>query len=244
MEGQRAIGQEITKTEETRAPEQACSLRDPRLRGVLDRLQAEAGKQTLGLAWLLLSYLGDRILRREISVREEATRLKNLYVPLSPKQATFAYLVARSLRARRIVEFGTSFGVSTIHLAAAVRDNGGGTVVGTEIEPSKVVAARANVERAGLSEHVEIREGDARETLVDPGAPIDMVLLDGFKELYLPILELLTPHLGRGAVILADNIFTFRRALAPYLAHMREPRNGFNSVTLFLGDGTEYSVRV
>ena len=244
MNTQRAIGLDTTETEETRPPEHGCSLGDPRIRVVLDRLQAEAGKQTIGLGRLLLSYLGDRILRREISVREEAARLKNLYVPLSPKQATFAYLIARSLGAQRIVEFGTSFGVSTIHLGAAMHDNGGGIVVGTEIEPSKVAVARANIERAGLSDYVEIREGDARETLVDPGAPIDMVLLDGLKQLYLPILDLLTPHLRRGAVILADNIFTFRRALAPYLAHVRDPNRGFSSVTLLLGDGTEFSVRV
>jgi len=95
-----------------------------------------------------------------------------------------------------------------------------------------------------LSEYVEIREGDARETLKNPGGPVDMVLLDGFKELYLPILKLLTPHLRPRAVVLGDNIFTFRIALAPYVAYVANPGNGFSSVTLFLGDGTEYSVKL
>jgi len=166
------------------------------------------------------------------------------YISLSAKQGKFAYLVARGLRARRIVEFGTSFGISTIYLAPALRDNGGGTVIGTEIEPTKVVSARANLEAAGLGEYAEIREGDARETLRNPGGPVDMVLLDGFKELYLPILELLTPCLRPGAVVLGDNIFTFRIALAPYVAYVTNPANGFSSVTLFLGDGTEYSVKL
>jgi predicted O-methyltransferase YrrM len=153
-------------------------------------------------------------------------------------------MVARSLRARRIVEFGTSFGVSTIYLSAAVRDNGGGVVIGSEIEPGKVAKARANLEEAGLSDQVEIRQGDACETLKDPGGAVDMVLLDGMKELYLPIVEMLKPHLREGAVVIADNILAFRKTLRPYSAHMQDVANGFQSVTLFLGDGTEYSVRL
>ena len=150
----------------------------------------------------------------------------------------------RSLRANRIVEFGTSFGISTTYLAAALQDNGGGVVIGSELEPNKVATAQRNLEEAGLSKFVEIREGDAQKTLEDPGGVVDMVLLDGFKELYLPILKKLTPHLRQGAVVLGDNIFTFRRALAPYVSYVQNPKNGFFSVTLFLGDGTEYSVRL
>ncbi len=224
--------------------ERIYSLGDPQVDAVLDRLHRDARGQTLGLARLIGSYLWDKLRRRTTSVSEEAARLKDLYVCLSPKQGRFAYSVARSLRAKRIVEFGTSFGVSTIYLAAAVRDNGGELVIGTEIEPGKVAAARANVAEAGLASCVEIREGDAQETLKDPGGSVDMVLLDGFKDLYLPILELLKPHLRPGAVVLADNIFTFRVALAPYVRWVQDPSNGFSSVTLMLGDGTEYSVRL
>ena len=165
-------------------------------------------------------------------------------MPVSPKQGRLLYLVARSLRAQRIVEFGTSFGISTTYLAAAVRDNGGGVVVGSELEPGKVATARRNLEEAGLSTFVDIREGDAQETLKDPGGTVDMVLLDGFKQLYLSILKMLTPALRQGAVVLADNIFTFRWALAPYVAYVQDPINGFLSVTLFLGDGMEYTVRL
>jgi predicted O-methyltransferase YrrM len=211
---------------------------------VLDRLHRSGRAQKRGLARLALSRLSDRLARRSRSVAEEASELRDLYISLSPKQGTFAYLVARSLRAQRIVEFGTSFGVSSIYLAAAIRDNGGGLLIGSEFEPHKVVGARANIEEAGLADLVEIREGDARETLKDPGGPVDLVLLDGMKEIYTTIIETLKPHLRRGAVVLADNIFTFRRVLAPYVAYMRENANGFESVTLFLGDGTEYSIRL
>ncbi len=221
-----------------------CSLHDPRVRAVLDRLHAEAKGQTWGLARLVLSQLRNRITGRELSVAEEARQKKDVYISVSAKQGVFLYMVARSVAARRAVEFGTSAGISTLYLAAAVRDNGGGVVIGSEIEPGKIKQARAHIEEAGLSAFVEIREGDARETLANPGGSVDMVLLDGMKELYLPIAELLTPHLRRGAVVLADSILSFRKALAPYCAHMRDAANGFQSVTLYLGDGTEYSVRL
>ncbi len=227
----------------TRAGED-CSLHDPKVRAVLDRLHRAARGQTGGLARLGLSRLSDKLAKRTRSLAEEADQLKDLFICLSPKQGTYAYMVARSLRAQRIVEFGTSFGVSTIYLAAAVRDNGGGIVIGSEFEPGKIVKARAHIEEAGLRDQVEIREGDARETLADPGGPVDMLLLDGMKELYLPIVEMLKPHLRQGAVVLADNIWSYRRALAPYTAHMRDAANGFQSVTLYLGDGTEHSVRL
>jgi predicted O-methyltransferase YrrM len=211
---------------------------------VLNRLHAEAKKQTGGIARLVLSKLSDRLANRRRSAAEEAELIKDLYLPLSAKQGTFAYMIARSLRAQRIVEFGTSFGISTLYLAAAVRDNGGGIVIGSEFEPGKVVKARANIEEAGLIEYVEIREGDAAETLKDPGGTVDMVLLDGMKKMYVEIVEMLKPHLRQGAVVLADNIFSYKKALAPFVDHMRNPANGFQSVTLFLGDGTAYSIRL
>lgn len=221
-----------------------CSIDDPRVRSVLDRLYADNKTQGFALAQLGLQGLRDTVLRRKITVAEEAERLKELYVPLSPKQGRLAYMIARSIGARRIIEFGTSFAISTIHLAAAIRDNGGGTVIGTEMMPTKVATARSNLDAAGLAEYVEIRCGDARETLANASEPIDMVLLDGAKELYLPILELLTPQLHQGSVVLADNIFIFRKALGPYVTYMQDPANGFSSVTLFLASGTEYSVRL
>jgi predicted O-methyltransferase YrrM len=219
-----------------------CSIHAAPVRAVLDRLHAQAGHQTLHLVGLGAALARDKLLGRTDSLPQEVERLRNLYVPVSQKQGELLY--ARSLRAKRIVEFGTSFGISTTYLAAAVEDNGGGVVIGSELEPNKVATARRNLEEAGLSKLVEIREGDAQETLRDPGGTVDMVLLDGFKGLYLPMLKMLTPHLRQGAVVIGDNIFTFRRALASYVAFVRDPKNGFFSVTLFLGDGTEYSVRL
>lgn len=233
---------EVTREPEARTLE--TSIHTEPARTVLDRLHAEAGQQTLRLVGLGAALARDKLLGRTESLPHEVERLRNLYVPVSRKQGEFLYLVARSLRANRIVEFGTSFGISTTYLAAAVKDSGGGVVIGSELAPNKVATARRNLEDAGLSKLVEIREGDAQETLRDPGGIVDMVLLDGFKSIYLPMLKMLTPHLRRGAVVIGDNIFTFRRALAPYVSFVQDPSNGFFSVTLLLGDGTEYSVRL
>jgi predicted O-methyltransferase YrrM len=226
------------------AGDSICSLNDPKVSGVLERLHGEASRQVGALARLLALGIIDAVMRRRISSAAEARRLKHVYVPTSRKQGTFLYLTARSVAARRIVEFGTSFAVSTIYLAAAVRDNAGGRVIGSEFEPTKVAKARENLAEAGLSDIVEIREGDAQETLKDFEGTVDMVFLDGHKDLYLSILKMLTPHLRKGSVVVADNIYTFRRALAPYVQYVSDSRNGFNSVVLHLKDGTAYSVRL
>jgi predicted O-methyltransferase YrrM len=167
--------------------------------------------------------------------------LRNAYIPVTPDQGRFLYQTARLVRARTIVEFGTSFGISAIYLAAAARENGG-RFIGTELEPNKIAAARANLRDAGLSAVAELRDGDARETLRDLDGPIDLLFLDGWKDLYLPVLEMLRPRLAPGSVVLADNIFTFPKELAPYVSYVREPRNGFESMTVPIGHGLEYSV--
>jgi predicted O-methyltransferase YrrM len=135
-------------------------------------------------------------------------------------------MLARSSRARTIVEFGTSFGISTLHLAAALRDNGGGRLITSEFEPSKLVRARANLTAAGLIDLVEIREGDALETLsTDLPETIDLLFLDGAKALYRDILELVEDRLRPGALIVADNA-----DLCPeYLARVRSPAAGYLS---------------
>ena len=65
--------------------------------------------------------------------------------------------------------------------------------------------------------------------------------MDGWKDLYLPVLELLTPKLRPGAVVLGDNIFTFRKGLRTYVEYLQSGSHGFESTTLRISDGTEYS---
>lgn len=154
-------------------------------------------------------------------------RAKDLPLAVSRETGTLLYMLARASRAATIVEYGTSFGISTLHLASALRDNGGGRLVGSEFEPSKVAKARENIAAAGLADLVEIREGDALQTLArDLPLSIDLVLLDGAKGLYPEILALVEPHLRRGAAIVADNA-----DWSPdYLARVRSPAAGYMSL--------------
>jgi len=114
--------------------------------------------------------------------------------------------------------------------------------IGTEIEPSKCSRATANLKEAGLEQWAEVRLGDALETLREVPEPVDLVFLDGWKDLYLPVLELVKPRLRPGAVVIADNIFTFRKALRPYVEYMQSGNHGFESTTLKIADGFEFSV--
>ena len=160
------------------------------------------------------------------------------FLAVSPAYGRFLYAIARARRAARIVEFGTSMGVSTIYLAAALRDNGGGQLIGSELEPTKVVRARANLQAAGLA---EIREGDALETLDDVGGEVDVLLIDGAWSLYLPVLRLIEPKLAPGAVILGENAFA-----SDYLDYVRDPANCYLSQPLAIdeGRGNEFTVRI
>jgi predicted O-methyltransferase YrrM len=165
------------------------------------------------------------------------------FLNVSAEFGRFLYICARARQARNIVEFGTSFGVSTIYLAVALRDGGGGRLIGTELEPSKAQRARQNLSAAGLADIVDIRVGDALDTLRDGVADdVDLVLLDGAFSLYLPVLKLLEPRLRPGALVIGENAIDESGA---YLEYVRNPDNGYRSIPLPFnpGRGNELSVR-
>jgi predicted O-methyltransferase YrrM len=180
----------------------------------------------------------ERMMSSKTDYRELYAQLKDAAIPVSRQTGTLLYMLARSARASVIVEFGTSFGISTLHLAAALRDNGGGQLITTEFEPSKAQRAREHLAAGGLLDLVEIREGDALETL-RTGLPgqIDMLLLDGAKALYADVLRLVEPRLRPGALIVADNA----DYCPEYLALLRAPGSGYLSLP-FDGD-VELSVK-
>ncbi len=163
---------------------------------------------------------------------------------ISPEQGELIYLLCRAIRATRVVEFATSTGFSTLHFAAALRDNGGGLVIGSEIVPQKVETARRMLESAGLDRFAEIRAGDARETLRDLGGPVDFALIDGWPapgdgpSLARQVTEIVAPQLRTGAFLMNDN------AEPDFLAFIRDPANGFLSMTLPLKGGTELAVKI
>lgn len=181
----------------------------------------------------------DRLMHSKTEYRTFYGLLKDMALPVSRESGRLLYMLARGCGARNIVEFGTSFGLSTLYLAAALRDNGGGRLITSEFEPAKVARARANLEAGGVLDLVEIREGDALQTLAtDLPDPIDLVLLDGAKSLYSDILDHLEGHLKAGAFIIADNA----DYCPEYLARVRDPSSGYLSVPF--ADDVELSMRL
>jgi predicted O-methyltransferase YrrM len=180
-----------------------------------------------------------RLMHSKTEYLDFYARLKDVPLPVSRETGTLLYMLARSSGAKSIVEFGTSFGISTLYLAAALRDNGAGRVVTTEFEPSKVARARAHLKAGGLDDLVEIREGDALKTLAaDLPAAIDLLLLDGAKALYPEILALVESRLRPGALVVADNA----DHSPEYLARVRAPQGGYLSTPF--GEDVELSMRV
>jgi predicted O-methyltransferase YrrM len=212
---------------------------------LLDRLFLEA-EAARGATQAAVANLSDadrtrvtRMMRSKTDYAELYGLLKDDPLAVSRETGHLLYMLARSSRARTIVEFGTSFGISTLHLAAGLRDNGGGRLITSEFEPSKAARARENLSAGGLIDLVEIREGDALKTLrADLPDTIDLVLLDGAKALYPEILDLVEGHLRPGAIIVADNADDS----PDYLARVRAHGSGYMS-TPFAED-VELSVRI
>jgi predicted O-methyltransferase YrrM len=181
----------------------------------------------------------ERLMRSKTDYLDFYGHLKDFPLAVSRDVGTLLYMLARSSGARTIVEFGTSFGISTLHLAAALRDNGGGRLITSEFEPSKVARARDNLTAGGLIDLVEFREGDALQTLsVDLPETIDLLLLDGAKGLYPEVLSLVEKRLRPAAWIVADNA-----GFSPdYLERVRSHARGYMSMPF--GDDVELSMRL
>jgi predicted O-methyltransferase YrrM len=172
-----------------------------------------------------------------------AELLDQAFIPVSADAGRFLYSLVRAASGGTVIEFGTSFGISTIYLASAVRDRAAGTVITTELNVGKAQKARENIRAAGLLDYVDIREGDALKTLGEIKSGVSLLFLDGWKKLYLPVLRLLEPALEPGAVVVADDLDLFPEVQKPYLAYVRNPENGYVSVEVPIGDRLELSVR-
>lgn len=209
------------------------SLYDPRVRRVLDDMHASADRNDPPLLEKARGKRGT----------ERTSLLDDAFIPVSADAGRLLYVLARSAAPGAFVEFGTSFGISTIYLAAAVRDRGAGRVITTELHASKAARARGYIAAAGLMDLVDLRVGDALETLKDVTGGVSVAFLDGWKELYLPFLRMLEPALAPGALVVADDLDLFPDVLREYLAYVRDPVHGYVSAMLPVGDAMELSVR-
>lgn len=173
---------------------------------------------------------------------KRADACQDMYLSVAPDSGRLLYSLVRAAKPTVIVEYGMSYGISTVHLAAAVRDNGTGHITTTEMSSHKLAAARQTFAQAGVSDLITILDGDARTTLKTVSGPVQFVLLDGWPDLDLPIIKVLEPVLAPGALIVADNV-----NLDPeqaYLDYVRDPANGYVSSPVHLDKGIEISVRV
>lgn len=224
-------------------------LSDPRADAVLARLDDEAGRQATEMRRYYDAKKQQAKRTTDPDSPDDMAFVRDKFVALDPEKCDLCYMLCRSIKARRVVEFGTSFGVSTVYLAAAVRDTvreegGQGIVIGTEVEPSKAKVAVANLADAGLADFVEVRVGDARETLRDAGGPVDFLLLDSWIPLVRPVMDVMASQLRQGAIVVCDNVELFEREYADYTSFVRDPRNGFRSVLLSHEGGLEISVKL
>ena len=223
-------------------------LNDPRLEALLDRLHGQSSAQNEALTNFFVQRMRDGDLDWRNFDEKTDRFMRDKFVALDRDKAELCYALCRALRAKRVVEAGTSFGVSTLYLAAAVRDNvrddgGSGVVIGTEYEPEKAKVARAHFAEAGLASFIELREGDLRETLRSVDGPIDFMLIDIWTPMSRPALELVSKHLRHGAIVMCDNTTQFREPYADYFAFVNDPKNELRTLTLPFEGGFELTVR-
>jgi predicted O-methyltransferase YrrM len=208
---------------------------------VLDRLFAAAEETDGPLLAEIAARYGPGF--RPGTASERAELFGSLYIPVAPETGRLLYSLIRSGRPQTVVEFGTSFGIATIYLAAGLQDNGTGRVISTELNAAKAQRAGEHLAEAGLADVVDIVTGDALQTLADLPGPIGLLLLDGWKELYLDMLKVIEPKLAPGALVVADDTESFAAVLGDYLAYVRDPANGYVSFPFPVGDGVEVSCR-
>lgn len=219
-------------------------LHDP----TLDALLAELHNRSEAQLQEMQSFYEHRFQEPQPAPEVIKEYLSDKMVALEQDKAELCYQLIRAKNAKRVVEIGTSYGVSTLYLAAAVRDNvrssgGSGLVIATEYEPGKAAIARGHFAKGGLSDYIELREGDLRETLQSLDTPIEFMLVDIWVPMARPALELVAPHLAPGAIVLCDNTEQYRTEYADYFAFINDPANAFTTMTLPFRGGLELSVR-
>ncbi|KZB79180.1 O-methyltransferase [Amycolatopsis regifaucium] len=217
------------------------ALDEPKVRRVLDRIGARNGWNSGEEPAL------DRLLRGTDAQPEPGDVLevyRDGAFASPPEIGLLLYSAVRSIKPDVVVELGTSYGFSTLHIAAAMRDNGHGTVFTSEIDPRKARDASWNFTAAGLHSHVRLLLGDAATSLKGFGEQVDLVYLDSWVGSYLDALTVLRPALRPGAQIYANSTRRFGVQARPYLDHVRDSANGFFSVEVPLGNGLEASTYV
>jgi predicted O-methyltransferase YrrM len=220
-------------------PTPPYTLAEPRVSAALTRMFEAAARDEETVSLVRGDLPHDR---GALTAQELADAAQDVYMPVSADGGRLLYNLVRATKPATVVEFGTSYGISTLHLAAAVRDNGTGQVVTTEMSRTKAASARDTFAATGLDDVITVLEGDALQTLAALTQPVGFLFLDGWKDLCLPVLRLLEPHIAPGTLVVADDVDL--PDLGPYLDHVRDTANGYHSVTFPVEDGLEISCRL
>ena len=179
---------------------------------------------------------------RDLSLEQMMQRADEFLISIGPDTGTLLNILIKGARSQTIVEIGTSYGHSTVFLAEAARACDG-RVVSIDVSAEKQRYAREQLAEAGLDPLIEFVTGDAREVLAAMPGPFDFVLIDLWKDLYIPCFDLVYPKLAEGAFVAADNILfpdMFRAEMSAYRRHVRG-QPGIESVLLPVGSGIELS---
>jgi predicted O-methyltransferase YrrM len=201
---------------------------DKTVLGIIEDYEARARREEQ-----LMSSLSDEDMRR---------RLDEMLLPVGRAAGTLMNLIIKESEAKRILEVGSSYGYSTTWLAEAARATSG-KVTSLELKVEKTEYARAQLARAGLNGYVEFHIGDALASLAKLPGPFDFVLIDLWKDLYVPVFDLLHPKLAQGAIVIADNMLypdSARVDARAYRERVRAARD-MTTVLLNVGNGLEVS---
>ncbi|MGP3659596.1 O-methyltransferase [Burkholderia gladioli] len=171
----------------------------------------------------------------------ERSRGTSLSLAISAELGSLLRNLVLSHRPMRILELGSSYGVSTLYFADALRTLGRGTVIATERDAMKCARLRDHLAAAKVERYVELREGDAFETLEQLDGPFDIVFIDVWADLYLRLFQRVEPLLRPGSIVLADNMYTAGEAVQPFKRYLdAHPR--ISSTTLDFESGLEFAV--
>lgn len=180
--------------------------------------------------------------KREIGFDDDHSRRDEFLLSVGRASAQLLSILVKSLKPKTILEVGGSYGYSTVWLAEAAQSVGG-RLITLEIHPQKQQHSRQAIAKAGLSGSVDFRLGDAREIIAKLPGPFDFVLLDLWKDFYIPCFDLFYPKLSPGAIVVADNMIypeMTRSQASKYRAHVRTKPH-IDSILLQVGGGLEVS---
>lgn len=190
----------------------------------------------------------ENTLMKSLPKKEGMKRRDEFLLPVGEEVGRFLNAMVRGVNSKNILEIGTSYGYSTVWLAEAASKTGG-KVTTLEIDEKKAAYSKSKLEQAGLIKNIDFKVGNALEYLAglqssNDENQFDFVLVDIWKELYVPCFELFLPLLKKGAYVICDNMLypeIHRKEASEYRTAI-EASGAFDTVLLPIGSGIEVSL--